>query len=159
MMRGTITLITTDQKYGNVRGDDGITRIFERPEQSLVEVLNEGDEVTFVPHRSDKGPAASDLSLTPCAHCKQIMHTSAHLSVCPSRPDSVPPPLQAVKQMPARVGDSMIRFVPFSSQPDRGRFFVSNLTNQETGKFDRYENAIAFALGREPVLPEGGGLL
>lgn len=160
MMRGTITLITTDQKYGNVRGDDGISRIFERPEQSLIEVLNEGDEVNFMPHRSDKGPAAADLSLVPCQHCGKVIHTSAHLSTCPMRPPGVPPPLAAVKQMPARVGEMMIRYVPFGSQPERGRFFVSSLgNNAEVGKFSRYENAIAFALGREPVLPEDGGLM
>lgn len=152
MLRGVVTLVTTDQRYGNVRGDDGISRIFERPEQSLIEILNEGDEVNFVPHRSDKGPAAADLSLTPCQHCKQVMHTSAHLSVCPSRPPGVPPPLAAVKQMPARIGEMMIRFVPFSSQPERGRFYVTNLLNiGQPGIFDRYDNAIAFALGREPI--------
>jgi hypothetical protein len=150
MLTGTITLITSDQKYGNVRGDDGITRIFERPEQSLFELLNEGDQVMFVPHRSDKGPAAADLSLVPCPHCKQVIHTSAHLSVCPLRPPGAPPPLQAVKQMPARVGEMMIRFVPFTSQPERGRFYVTGLNNEERGVFDRYENAVAFALGKEP---------
>jgi hypothetical protein len=150
-MRGTIGLITEDQKYGRLVGEDGITRLFERPEQSLVELLSEGDEVTFLAHRSDKGPAASDVKLALCAYCQQIMHTSAHLSVCPSRPPNTPPPLQAVKKMPARVGEMMIHFVPFSSQPERGRFFVYNLKNEETGKFDRYDSACNFALGKEQI--------
>jgi cold shock CspA family protein len=156
-MLGTIKILTEDQKYGTLIGEDGISRLFERPEQSLVELLSEGDEVMFLAHRSDKGPAASDVKLVPCPYCGLIIHTSAHLSVCLQRPATSPPPLQAVKKLPARVGDKLIQFQPFGSQPDRGRFFVYNLQNEEVGTFDRYDNACAFALGLTPVAEKGGG--
>jgi len=154
MLEGTITLVTSDQKYGNLRGNDGITRIFERLEQSLFELLSEGDTVTFLHINSPKGPAATDIKLKPCPYCKQVMHTSAHLSVCPLRPSSMPPPLQAVIKMPARIGSYMVHFVPFSSQPDRGRFYVYNLENVESGVFKRYGNAVAFCLGQPLPEPE-----
>jgi cold shock CspA family protein len=151
-MKGVIKIITTDQRYGTLISEDGIQRLFERPEQSLVELLSEGDEVQFVAHRSDKGPAASDVHLQPCPYCHDVIHTTAHLSVCPQRPPSVAPPMQAVKMMPARISQSMISFVPFSSQPERGRFIVHNLTtNQQTGTFDRYGDAVDFALGRNVI--------
>jgi hypothetical protein len=147
-VKGRVLLITEDQKYGTLEGEDGVRREFERPEQSLNELLAENDAVNFVPHRSDKGPAASGVMLDRCQYCQTVMHTSAHLSVCPQRPPNSPPPLQSVKKMPARVGEMMIHFVPFGSQPERGRFFVYDLQNVEVGKFDRYDAACDFALGR-----------
>jgi hypothetical protein len=71
------------------------------------------------------------------------------LSVCPSRPPTAPPPVQAVKMMPARVGEYMIHFVPFSTQADRGRFYVYDLSNAEVGLFKSYDNAVRFSLGQE----------
>ena len=153
MQTGKITLITVDQKYGHLRGDDGITRLFERPEQSLVELLSEGDEVTYLPHNSSKGPAASDVKLLPCPYCKNIMHTSAHMSVCPARAPMTPPPLQAVIKQPARIGEFMVHFVPYASQPDRGRFYLYDLSNAEMGIFKSYDNAVRFATGL-PILTE-----
>lgn len=152
MLTGTITLITSDQKYGNLRGDDGITRMFERPEQSLRELLSEGDAVTFLPFGSPKGPAASDVRLRPCPYCKKPIHTTAHFSVCAERPPGVVPPVQSVIKMPARIGEYMVQFVPFGSQPDRGRFYVMDLQNREAGIFARYDNASNFALGRKDML-------
>jgi hypothetical protein len=151
MLKGKIILITSDQKYGNLLGDDGITRQFERPEQSLLEMLSEGDTVVFTPGRSEKGPAAYDVKLEPCMYCHSIMHTVAHLCVCPLRPASNPPPVQAVKQVPARIGEMIVYFVPNASQPQRGRFRVYNLQNEEAGIFDRYDAACNFALGKDVI--------
>lgn len=156
MLSGTVILVTDDQKYGNIRGDDGITRIFERLEQSLFELLSEGDAVTFLHINSPKGPAAADIKLKPCPYCTQVMHTTAHLSVCPLRPPSAAPPMQAVIKMPARIGSYMVHFVPFSSQPDRGRFYVYNLSNEEVGIFKRYGNAVVFCLGQGQLEFEDG---
>lgn len=152
MLTGTITLITSDQRYGNLRGDDGISRIFERHEQSLRELLSEGDAVTFLPFNSPKGPAAAQVQLVACPYCQQAIHTTAHLSVCPQRAPGTVPPIQAVLKMPARIGDYMVHFVPFGSQPDRGRFYVYDLTNTEAGIFSRYDNAANFALGRKDMM-------
>lgn len=152
-LSGRITLITQDQKYGHLVGDDGINRLFERPEQSLMELLSEGDAVTFQHIHSEKGPAAMDVKLQPCPYCKEPIRTVAHLSVCPLRPPSMPPPQQAVIQSPARVGAHLITFVPFSSQPGRGRYHVYDLTNVQVGLFKAYDNAVRFALG-QPVLTE-----
>lgn len=154
MLAGIITLVTQDQKYGNLRGHDGITRIFERQEQSLRELLSEGDEVTFLHIHSPKGPAATNVQLTPCPYCKKSMRSAAHMCVCPMRPPSMAPPLRAVLMTPARIGDYMVHFVPFPSQPDRGRFFVYNMSNEEVGMFAKYGNAVAFTMGKPPIEPE-----
>lgn len=154
MLKGTIILITSDQRYGTLRGDDGIDRLFERPEQSLRELLSEGDRVTFLAHNSSKGAAASGVQLEACPYCQKPMHTSAHMSVCPMRPPGVPPPQQAVKMQPARIGGYMVHWVPFSSQADRGRFFVYDLSNVEVGTFIRFDNAVNFALGNTGAIVE-----
>jgi cold shock CspA family protein len=148
-LTGRIRLVTSDQKYGTVRGDDGIERYFERPEQSSMELLSEGDEVTFMHYHTTKGAAAADVKLKPCPYCKQPMHTAAHMSVCPDRAPGIPPPMQAVKLMPARIGEFMVHYVPFGSQPDRGRFYLYDLTNVEVGMFKHFDNAVRFAIGLE----------
>lgn len=153
MLSGRITLITSDQKFGRLVGDDGITRLFERPEQSLMELLSEGDAVTFLHIRSEKGPAAVDVKLQPCPYCGAVMHTTAHMSVCPARPPGIAPPQQSVIQNPARIGDYLVNFVPFKSQVDRGRFYVYDMTNAEVGIFKSYDNAVRFCLG-QPILTE-----
>jgi cold shock CspA family protein len=153
MLTGKVRLITTDQKYGSIIGDDGGERLFERAEQSSLELLSEGDEVTFQHFHSTKGAAAADVKLKPCPYCKKPMHTSAHMSVCPSRPANMAPPMQAVKAMPARIGEFMVHFVPYGSQPDRGRFYLYDLTNAEVGMYKHYDNAVRFATGL-PILTE-----
>jgi hypothetical protein len=57
-------------------------------------------------------------------------------------------------KMPARIGDHMVHFVPFPSQPDRGRFYVYDLSNNEVGMFVRYDNAANYALGNRAAITE-----
>jgi cold shock CspA family protein len=148
-MKGTIKIITSDQMYGTLIGEDGTERLFHRPESSLIELLSEGDAVLFTPTRTDKGPGATAIHLQPCPYCEKPIHTAGHMSKCPDRPQREAPPLHSVKLVPAVIGNAIVHFIPNVTQPQRNRFHIYSFSGGLIGKVDRYDAAVEIAL-KEP---------